>query len=73
MALVSPGGAFVGFINKSDLVRDTDGCWPERPPYSHLTGHKKEKCLEISLHIYHLSFPGLFITQFPCQTLLHLM
>lgn len=73
MALASSGRVLVGFINKSDLVRDTDGCWPKRFLYSHLTSYKKEKCLAISLHIYHLSSPGLFITQFPCQMLLHLM
>lgn len=44
MALVYAEGVLVGFINKSDLVRDTDGCWPESLLYSHLSGYKKEKC-----------------------------
>lgn len=79
MALVSAGRVLEDFINKPSLVRDTDGCWPERLLYVHLTSYKKKKkkrggeWLEISLHIYHLSSPGLFITHFPCQMLLHLI
>lgn len=73
MALVSAGGVLVGFINKPRFVRDTDGCWPKCLLYSHLTSYKKRKCLEISLHIYHLSSQGLFITHFPCQMLLRLI
>lgn len=71
MALVSPGGTLVGFINKSDLVRDTDGCWPKAPAYSNLTSHKKGKCLGISLCIHHLSFRGSPFSQSLCQTALH--
>lgn len=48
MALVSSGGTLVGFINKSDLVRDIDGCWPEELLYLNLTSRKKLKCLRIS-------------------------
>lgn len=71
-ALVFARRLLVGFINKPGLVRDTDGCWPEHRIFSHLISYKKRKCLEISLHIYHLSSPSLFITHFPCQMLLHL-
>lgn len=71
-ALVSAGRLLVGFINKPGLVRDTDGCWPEHRIFLHLISYKKRKCLEISLHISHLSSPSLFITHFPCQMLLHL-
>lgn len=71
-ALVSAGRLLVGFINKPGLVRDTDGCWSEHRIFSHLISYKKRKCLEISLHISHLSSPSLFITHFPCQMLLHL-
>lgn len=73
MALLSAARVLVGFINNPGLVRDTDGHWPMCLLYSNPTSYKKRKCLEISLHIYHLSSPGLFITHFPCQMLLDLI
>lgn len=74
MALVSTGRVLVDFINKPGLVRDTDGSWPKRLLYTHLTSYKTGNVWRFFfLHIYHLSSPDLFITHFPCQMPLYLI
>ena len=62
--MVAASRVLVGFINKPELVSDTDVYWHRAPPFSDVTSYKKQMFGDFFTYLS-FRFPSLFYCPFP--------